>query len=271
MNDCFESSGRVILLDQSITQDMEGMKFVNHQFQRLVAKDKRFINCDFKYSEFDAAYIRKCVFISCDFTGCKFVNSNLRGSSFKDCNFDYSLFNNTHVEQDILDENLSDKENMQRSFARTLRLNFQQIGDPEAVNKAIKIELDATSAHYYKAWHSREYYYRKKYAGIERAKMFVKWLSFKWTEWIWGNGENPYQLLLPFSFLVILIAGANYYCYRDETEITTVLKVFLEAPGIFLGLASGNFPDWLLIVIAILRYILLAMLVSILIKRMSKR
>ena len=51
-------------------------------------------------------------------------------------------------------------------FARTLRMNYQQLGFAESVNKAIQIELQATEIHLYKAWRSNEAYYRKKYAGF---------------------------------------------------------------------------------------------------------
>ena len=45
-------------------------------------------------------------------------------------------------------------------FARTLRMNYQQLGDARAANKAIEIE--ATEIHLHKAWSSKQSYYRSK-------------------------------------------------------------------------------------------------------------
>ena len=80
-------SHRVHEIDKKIDDDVEGAKFVNHLFVRLIAKNKRFVNVDFKYSIFDTSYLRKCVFDSCDFTGCRFVGTNLYGSRFTGCKF----------------------------------------------------------------------------------------------------------------------------------------------------------------------------------------
>ncbi len=271
MNGHLYSSGRVIEIDQAISHNLSGEKFVNHQFQRLVARKKKFTGCDFSYSEFDAAYIRKCTFDSCNFTGCKFTNSNLRGSKFIGCKFDYAQFCNTHVEAEILDEGCPGQENLQQLFARTLRINFHQTGDSDASNKAIKIELNATRVHLKKAWCSRESYYRKKYKGIQRIDMFLKWLYFVVMDFIWGNGESSIKLVRSLVFLVVLIAVVDILL-SDVTGFSTYTSALCQAPGILLGIAiPAHFPGLVLVVIAILRYVMFAMLVSILIKRMSKR
>ena len=103
MNEHLRPSGREVRTDQAVAHDLVGVKFVNHQFERLVASKKTFTVCDFSFSEFDAAYLRNCTFDSCNFTGCKFTNTNLRGSDFIGCKFDYAQFSHTHVEPDILD------------------------------------------------------------------------------------------------------------------------------------------------------------------------
>ena len=66
------------------------------------------------------------------------------------CKFDYSQFSYTQVEPEILDTGCPGQENLQQRFARTLRINFQQIGDAATANSAIKVELEATRVHLYK-------------------------------------------------------------------------------------------------------------------------
>ena len=174
MNESLRHSKRTIKIDQAFMQDLDGEKFVYYQFLRLVAINKSFFYCHFRFSEFDAAYLRNCVFDSCDFTGCKFKGSNLSGTTFVGCKFDYVQFEHTFVEPEILDYGCPGAENLRKAFARTLQINFRQIGDMDAANKAIRIELDATRTHLYKSWHSNESYYRKKYANLQRIKMFFR-------------------------------------------------------------------------------------------------
>ena len=154
MTNHFRPSGREIIVDRAVANNLDGEVFRNRQFQRLVALNKTFKKCNFSYSEFDAAYLRNCVFDSCDFTGCKFSNANLRGSKFIGCKFDYAQFSYTHVDPEILNVGCPSQENMQQIFARTLRINYSQIGDVVAANKAIRIELEATRIHLHKAWGS---------------------------------------------------------------------------------------------------------------------
>ena len=75
---------------------------------------------------------------------------------FTGCKFDYSIFERTLIDADLLDTECPGQENLKMRFARTLRMNFQQVGDAKAANRAIKVELQATMAHLHKAWRSTE-------------------------------------------------------------------------------------------------------------------
>ncbi|MCK4541173.1 MAG: pentapeptide repeat-containing protein [Spirochaetales bacterium] len=272
INEHLRASGRQIITDQAVKHDLTGCDFRNHQFQRLVAIKKKFDDCDFSYSDFDAAYLRNCTFDSCKFIGCKFSSSNLRGSKFIGCTFDYVQFSNTHVEAEILETGSPSQENIQQKFARTLRVNFHQIGDAVAANKAIKIELEANRIHLYKAWRSRESYYRKKYPSLKRVKMFFEWLEFIILDFFWGNGESPLKLLRSLAILIALIALGDVYFLRNGFMLSSYTSGFLQAPEVLLGLyRPPNFSGLVLAGIATLRYILIACLVSIIIKRLSRR
>lgn len=272
MNEHLRPSGREIRTDQAIAHDLVGIKFINHQFQRLVASKKKFTECDFSYSEFDAAYLRNCTFDSCNFTGCSFTNTNLRGSRFIGCKFDYAQFSRTQVEPGILDTGCPGQENIQQQFARTLRLNFDQIGDTASANKAIRVELEATRVHLYKAWRSRESYYRKKYGGLLRVKMFMEWLEFIALDFFWGNGESPANLLRSLAILVVSIALGDVYFLRNGYALSSYASALHHAPEVLLGVTKPQgFSGLALAGIASLRYILVACFVSILIKRLSRR
>jgi hypothetical protein len=272
MNDHFRQSGREVLTDLAVTQDLNGENLQNRQFVRLVAKKKRFSDCDFSYSQFDSAYLRNCNFDSCKFVGCKFTQSNLRGSKFEGCVFDYAEFSHTQVESEILDTACPGQENLQQKFARTLRVNFHQIGDAVAANKAIKVELEATRVHLYKAWRSRESYYRKKHPGIKRVGAFFEWLDFVLLDAYWGNGESPLKLLRALAVFVLAIALGDVFFLRDPMLLHSYWAALANAPQVLLGVDQpAGFSGLVLALIAGLRYVMLACLVSILVKRFSRR
>ncbi len=272
MTDFLRPSGRNAISDRAIGRDLDGESLRNCQFERLVATKKRFKDCDFSFSQFESAYLRNCSFDSCKFVGCKFVNSNLRGCRFEGCTFDYAEFSQTQIDPDILDVGLPGHENLQQKMARTLRVNFQQIGDTVSANKAIRVELSATRVHLFKAWRSRESYYRKKYVGLNRLSAFFEWLSFVLLDVFWGNGESAFKLLRSLALFILAIALLDVYLLRDISVFGDYVEAAKLAPQVFVGTISpSGFSGLAIAVIACLRYVMLACLVSILVKRFSRR
>ena len=188
------SSNRKHVVDQRFDTDVSNTEYSNKLFLRIVAKGRRFENVDFKYTIFDTTYLRNCVFDSCDFTGCRFVGVNFYGAKFTGCKFDYATFERTIIASNVLDTCCPGWDNLKLKFARTLRINFQQLGDSKSANKAIKVELDATEVHLKKSWRSNESYYRNKYRRWKRIGKFFEWLNFKVLDFVWGNGESTYKL-----------------------------------------------------------------------------
>jgi len=186
----FSDSNRIKIEDKKIDADLAADNLSNRLFVRLVAKEKGFTKVDFKYSIFDTCYLRQCTFDGCDFTGCRFLGTSLYGSKFSGCRFDYATFERTVVASDLLNICCPAPENLKMKFARSLRVNYQQLGDVQAANMAIHVELDATKEHLWKAWRSNDWYYRQKYRNWKRFKVFFEWLGFKLLDWIWGNGES---------------------------------------------------------------------------------
>jgi hypothetical protein len=266
------SSNRKHHIDEKFDSDIENAEFSNRLFIRLVAKEKRFENVDFKYTIFDTCYLRNCVFDSCDFTGCRFISVNFYGASFSGCKFDYATFERTIINGDILDIACPGLENLKLKFARTLRMNFQQLGDSTSANKAIKVELDATEAHLYKAWKSNESYYRKKYRGLNRAGKFFEWLKFKTLDFIWGNGESAYKLVRSIFIVLALMTLYDVFVFKDATKINNYWNSFLMTPEIFLGVTSPlNYHKFYLALIVLTRLLAIGFFISILIKRFNRR
>ena len=198
-------SKRQIIRDKKFEEDIESLSYKNKLFVRLVATKIKFTNITFRYCIFNAVYLRNCSFEGCDFTGCRFLNSNLLGSSFRCCTFDYATFQHTRIDDDILTNNCQYGENLMMHFARSLRLNYQQIGDIKKANKAMDLELYATKVHLKKKCWSVDKYYREKYSGLRRIYSFMELMLFLLLEIVWGNGESLPKLFRTFLICLIIM------------------------------------------------------------------
>lgn len=262
---------RILLTDQQWVADVRGTPFLDHVFVRSSAKRRSFISVDFRYSVFDACYFRDCCFDSCDFTGCRFVGTNFHGATFTGCTFDYASFERTQIDSIILDTCCPAFENLKSQFARTLRMNYQGLGDVRSVNKAILVELDATRIHLWKAWDSNEPYFRHKYKGWARKKAFVEWLGFMILDFLWGNGESPGKLVRFVGLLLVAIGMGDALGYRDPSLLSTYWTSLVGAPQVFLGSMQSPFGGLVSAGIVFLRLIVFGLFVSILVRRFVRR
>jgi len=271
-NQSIVPSNRIEVRDQRVTSGVEKTNLSNRLFVRLIAKDKTFTRVNFKYSIFDTCYLRDCVFDSCDFTGCRFIATNLTGSKFEGCRFDYAVFERTLIAEDILDSGCPSYENLKLRFARSLRVNFQQIGNADGVNKAIKVELQATEIHFRKTWNSNESYYRKKYAGIRRVKAFLEWSKFKVFDFIWGNGESLVKLGVSVLMVLLFMTLVDVLKFHNPLSVVDYVQALRKMPQVFLGiLTPTGYPGLYVAAITTVRLIALALFVSVLVKRLNRR
>lgn len=263
---------RVIEVDKAFAvKSVEGLSFTHHVFTRLSGKDVRFVKVDFRYTIFDCCYLRNCTFDSCDFTGCRFANTSLHGSAFTGCKFDYAVFDKTMVDSDILDNCCPGYENVKARFARTLRTNYHALGDVDAANKAILVELEATEIHLHKAWKSKESYYRRKYGGWKRFRAFVSWTAFMLLDFVWGNGERPSKLVRTVVAILMLMALLDAFLLRESTQFASYANAVVDAPQVFLGLKTAGYPGLVVALVTIVRLVVFGLFVSILVRRLAQR
>lgn len=266
-------SHRIEHKDKAVPNDLSNKDWSNIQFVRLVAIKKRFTKVNFKNTTFDNCYLRDCQFDSCNFTGSKFTSTNLHGAKFTGCTFDYATFDRTIIDDAILTDNCPAYENQKMRFARSLRTNFQQIGDTVAANIAIRVELDATEIHLRKAWKSNDHYYRKKYPGlVNRTKQFAYWIKFKLMDYIWGNGESFIALFRAVAFIIVAIAIIDISLSPSKFAFSDAYATLWRSPQIFLGIVQPSHisPGWLTI-IALVRLTAFGLFMSMVIKRFNRR
>ncbi|MBL5978626.1 pentapeptide repeat-containing protein [Comamonas sp. NyZ500] len=255
---------------KNVTDDAASFKF--KIFIRLNASRVTFKNVSFEHSVLDGSYFRNCVFDSCNFTGCRFIGCNLHQSSFPGSRFDYATFERSHVDSDILTSWTPREENLKMRFARSLRMNFQQVGDAKAVNEAITQELDATSRHLFESWLSEDEFYRNKYRGLQRIRQFLAWVEFWVLHFIWGNGESIPKLLRAIIIAMIVIAIYDANAANGSATIQDYWESLKEAPAIFLGTISRPFHTTAAAsLIVATRLIALSLLTALLVKRFGRR
>ena len=262
---------RKIEIDKEWTADLSDTVLSDHIFGRVAAKRVHFKDVDFKYCVFDGCYFRLCAFNSCDFTGCRFVGTSFHGSTFTGCTFDYADFERTVISSDILDTCCPSWENVKLRFARTLRMNYQALGDSDGVNKAILVELNATRVHLSKAWRSNESYYRHKYVGPARFTAFLAWCRFVVSDVIWGNGESAFHLVRATLGLLALLAILDTLLTRNALLVADWVSAVADAPQVFLGTTQPAYPGLIVASIALMRYVILGLFVSILVRRFARR
>ncbi|TWC27798.1 MULTISPECIES: pentapeptide repeat-containing protein [unclassified Pseudomonas] len=256
----------------SVNVENEPKDYAFKVYVRLNAKKMTLKNVSFQHSVFDACYFNNCVFDTCDFTGCRFIGCNLHQSAFSGCKFEYAIFERCQIDDDILEREAPQQENLKLRFARSLRMNFQQIGDAKAVNRAISQELDATSSYLKKSWSSSETYYRNKYPGWKKLPQFIKWLEFRMLDAIWGNGENTLKLLRSIVVVHLAIALYDTYNFANPWDLKAYLTSFFASPGVFFGISTPNpYPIWFSSIIAATRLVGFAFLTAILVKRFGRR
>jgi hypothetical protein len=266
-------SQRIEYKDRALRTNIADSDWSNLQLVRFVAIKKRFTNMNFSNSTFDACYLRDCQFDGCNFTGARFSSVNLHNAKFTGCIFDYATFERTIIDDAVLTDNCPARENLKMRFARTLRTNYQQLGEAAAANHAIRVELDATEVHLHKSWSSNDHYYRTKYPGfLNRTKQFASWVKFKVLDYVWGNGESISALLRAVIVLNVAIAILDLATDPAPPLSNAFLTSLWRAPQIFFGITAPQYisPGWLTLVTT-LRLISFGFFMAILIKRFNRR
>lgn len=253
--------------------DGEDQRYRNKVFVRLGAqKHTVFRKVAFTHCIFDNCYLANCTFDSCDFTGCRFVGSNFYQSSFSGCKFWYATFERTQIDDDILTGEAPAEENLRMRFARTLRMNFAQLGDAKAVNLAISVELEATGQYLRNSWSpKRNSYYQKKYPGLNQVWQLFRWLEFKSLDLVWGNGESIAKLMRSICIALIFIAIYDVSFTGKATDLLAYWESLKDSPAVFLGVLSKGYPSLALSIIAASRFIGVALLTALLVKRFGRR
>lgn len=242
--------------------------FERKDLVRIFAVEVIFKDVVFKQSVLKDCYFRNCTFIRCDFTGAQIKECYLKGSSFDSCQFRYTTWEKTHLDEEFLDRCLPSEENLARDLVRSLRVNFSQIGNYDAVNKAAAIEVRLTGQHLFNAAYSKQIYYRSlpKYNGLNR--MWYVWRHCRWKtlDYLWGNGESLIRVLLSGVAVILLASMALTMGSLDINFSDALSRSFLSFWGI-----NQELPEGISVSLIVARFFLFGLFMAILVKRLSRR
>ena len=259
---------KAVIENKKFRGDVQSEDLSTREFSRVFAVGVAFVDVSFKQCDFSHCYFRNCRFIRCNFTGANIKESNFKGSQFEECDFRYSTWEKTLLDEHFLDTCLPSEENLARDLARSLRVNFSQVGNYEAVNKAASIEVSLTGQHLYNAAYSRQSYYRAKYKGWSRLVHAINHAHWKALDLLWGNGESIVRVALS-GVAVIVIAAL--FILRDHSQLLFP-TAFWVAFTSFWGIQSGvNLADTYMVALTVVRFILFGLFMAILVKRLSRR
>ncbi|MHB1494017.1 MAG: pentapeptide repeat-containing protein [Acidithiobacillus sp.] len=257
-----------LIEDKEFVAEVREADLSQQALRRAFAVKKTFIDVSFKQTEISQCYFRNCRFIRCDFTGASISRSNFGGSQYEECKFPYSTWEHTILDEEFLDNCLPSEENLARDLVRSLRVNFGQIGNYPAINKAASIEVALTGLHFFHAAYSKQSYYRAKYKGWNRFICGMRHAEWKALDLLWGNGESLYRIVVCGLFAIVACAALLSWQYPQfswPASFGVVATAFcgsnttLPVPGEYLAVLTA------------IRFILFGLFMAILIKRLSRR
>ncbi len=239
-----------------------------HTLRQVFAVKQTFIDVNFKQSVISQCYFRNCRFIKCDFTGASISRSNFRGSQFDECKFSYSTWEHSFLDEEFLDNCLPSEENLARDLVRSLRVNFSQIGNYPAVNKAASLEVALTGRHLYNAAYSKQSYYRAKYKGRNRITQGMLHGKWKALDLLWGNGESLLRIVVCGLLAIVIYTAILLWQYPQFSWPSSSGVIALAFWGIS---TTPSVPGYYLVMLTAVRFILFGLFMAILIKRISRR
>ena len=264
----FKDHTKDSIKNKEIQSDVHNEDLSRKILKRVFAVNLTFENVKFMQADFVDCYFRNCNFIGCDFTGSSFLNSNFRGSRYEGCQFKYSTWENTHLDEDFLENCLPSEENLARDLVRTLRVNYGQIGNYEAVNKAASVEVALTGKHLFSAAYSKQFYYRSKYKGLQRISHGYQHFQWKVLDLLWGNGESLIRTILSGAFLLAVCATCISW-NNQELKWPDAMSLVVKS---FFGVSTEPaLPDWQLASLTALQLLLVGLFLAIVIKRLARR
>jgi Pentapeptide repeats (9 copies) len=138
----------------------------NRDFKDFNALATEFVECDFRYSNFERAYFRDAKFVNCLFDGAKFNDCNFKSANFYGCDLKFVQFHRCILEVSDIVASLPPQPNIRQEALKNLRANAMEMGDYGVQSLLILQEIEASKSHYRHALYGSDTYYKKNTAAF---------------------------------------------------------------------------------------------------------
>lgn len=266
------------LRDVEFFNDLLEVDLSVRAFSHVYAVDRRFERVKFDRSNWSNCYFRNCNFIECDFSGVTFKECSFKGSRFGNCKFRYTFWDKTIVDESILDECNITEVNLARDVVRSLRVNFSQLGNQDAVNKAILLEISLTGRHLRNIAFPRTPYYVDLAAAENVIESRFRLFWWALLEVLCGHGERPWNVVGAILLLPALLSIA-IWSIEPQHDLFQFVQLLSESYSSFFGIEllslnneNASVSKFIYsVVFPIFRFLLPALLMASFIKRLMRR
>ena len=252
--------------------------YTNRRFVDLNGAGGQFDGCDFSYAIFERAYFKSAEFRNCKFVGTRFIDCNFRSAKFLICDLNYADFNRTLIDAREIVPSLPEAPNQRREALKNLRANASATGDYDAIGMLTTEEVIAATEHHRRALFGTTSYYRAKYSSFwDKLKSAGHLAGYTVSRLVWGYGEKPLNIVISLTVLLLSFSLINFWAVLpSQTWAATSygLAIIKYVVDLFLDLTPNTAFQgflWVDYAVAILRYIYVGILVSILFKSISHR
>ena len=126
--------------------------------------------------------------------------------------------------------NLPKYENIRLNLLKNLRVNAEQIGERDILERLIIAEANTLTEHYKKAFTHNESYYKEKYKGFLRIKNFFKYIGMKSKKILWNHGYSYIRILIvSLIFLFLMSILPTIRSIGDSTLLSDITELLLNS------------------------------------------
>jgi hypothetical protein len=277
--------GESLLVKEEVLKENESIENVKLKFSslvRLAMKGAKVKNGDFLQCVFDEVYARHALFENVNFSGSYFKNCNFSNSTFYHCDLSFCKFEKCDLPYKSIMSCLPSEPNIRRELARSLKVNYQGLGNKKIADIFLDIEIEANEQELMAIFKSSETYYKQRYDWGQRFSSLFEWGWLKAAGLVWGYGHRILRLIISYlvlmSSLSILLALSHSSFKEVSTGITkslTYSESFIVVYGESIKYpydfsAIGTFAHVIIFIVRLFGIIYLGLFGATLYRRISK-
>ncbi len=180
-------------------------------FEKIGAKDAKFIHCEFRHCEFLDCYLAHAIFDHCTFTGSYFDRCVFSWAEFPNSGLDYTNFMNCGPVLSQIENQKPHDPQAAAKFLRNLAVEHKKLGNWEQVDRFIIEAYRERERHFWYVIVGQNDHYRTRYSTRQRIAYVFRFFGYRLSGLIFGYGVSwPIFLrtILVFGFIIFPILNS---------------------------------------------------------------